>query len=61
MPGDGVHIVYPMLLGLNRSRYFLLTGQILNAHEAATAMGRRFAPGTSDRRRSWSRSTDSAV
>jgi enoyl-CoA hydratase/carnithine racemase len=34
MPGDGVHIVYPMLLGLNRGRYFLLTGQILNAHEA---------------------------
>jgi enoyl-CoA hydratase/carnithine racemase len=34
IPGDGMHIVYPMLLGLNRGRYFLLTGQKLSAHEA---------------------------
>src|SRR5918996_1112073 len=34
IPGDGMHIVYPMLLGLNRGRYFLLTGQRLSAHEA---------------------------
>ncbi len=34
IPGDGVHIVYPMLLGLNRARYFLLTGQIISAKEA---------------------------
>jgi enoyl-CoA hydratase/carnithine racemase len=34
VPGDGVHIVYPLLLGLNRARYFLLTGQTLNAQEA---------------------------
>lgn len=34
VPGDGVHIVYPLLLGLNRARYFLLTGQTLNAREA---------------------------
>lgn len=31
VPGDGVHIVYPMLLGLNRARYFLLTGQVIDA------------------------------
>jgi enoyl-CoA hydratase/carnithine racemase len=34
MPGDGVHVVYPMLLGLNRGRYFLLTGQTIPAKEA---------------------------
>jgi len=34
VPGDGVHIVYPMLLGQNRGRYFLLTGQVLDAAEA---------------------------
>jgi len=34
IPGDGMHVVYPMLLGLNRGRYFLLTGQRLSAHEA---------------------------
>ena len=34
VPGDGVHIVYPLLLGLNRGRYFLLTGQTLDAREA---------------------------
>jgi enoyl-CoA hydratase/carnithine racemase len=34
VPGDGVHIVYPMLLGLNRARYFLLTGQVIGAQEA---------------------------
>jgi enoyl-CoA hydratase/carnithine racemase len=34
VPGDGVHIVWPLLLGPNRGRYFLLTGQKLSAHEA---------------------------
>lgn len=34
VPGDGVHIVWPLLLGLNRGRYFLLTGQKLSAREA---------------------------
>ncbi|MCZ6770918.1 MAG: enoyl-CoA hydratase/isomerase family protein [Proteobacteria bacterium] len=34
VPGDGVHIVWPLLLGLNRGRYFLLTGQEHSAHEA---------------------------
>jgi enoyl-CoA hydratase/carnithine racemase len=34
VPGDGMHIVYPMLLGINRARYFLLTGQVLSAREA---------------------------
>ena len=34
VPGDGVHVVYPMLLGANRGRYFLLTGQSIGAEEA---------------------------
>ncbi|MGB8365936.1 MAG: enoyl-CoA hydratase/isomerase family protein [Rhizomicrobium sp.] len=34
VPGDGVHIVWPMLLGPNRGRYFLLTGQRLSAQQA---------------------------
>ena len=34
VPGDGVHVVWPMLLGLNRGRYFLMTGQELSAKEA---------------------------
>ena len=32
--GDGVHVVWPLLLGQNRGRYFLLTGQTLSAQEA---------------------------
>ena len=36
IPGDGMHIVYPLLLGLNRGRYFLLTGQRIEAQEAKT-------------------------
>ena len=34
VPGDGTHIVWPLLLGPNRGRYFLLTGQRLSALEA---------------------------
>ncbi len=34
VPGDGVHVVFPMTMGLNRGRYFLLTGQVLGAVEA---------------------------
>ena len=34
VPGDGMHVVYPLLLGMNRGRYFLLTGQTLDAKKA---------------------------
>ena len=34
VPGDGVHVVFPLLMGVNRGRYFLLTGQVLDAREA---------------------------
>ena len=33
-PGDGMHIIYPLLMGINRGRYFLLTGQMLDAAKA---------------------------
>ncbi len=33
VPGDGMHVVYPLLLGANRARYFLLTGQTLSAKQ----------------------------
>jgi enoyl-CoA hydratase/carnithine racemase len=33
-PGDGTHIVWTHVLGVNRGRYFLLTGQTLGAKEA---------------------------
>jgi enoyl-CoA hydratase/carnithine racemase len=34
VPGDGINIIYTMLLGLNRARYLMLTGQVLRAKEA---------------------------
>ncbi len=34
VPGDGAHVVWPHVLGPNRGRYFLLTGQELSAREA---------------------------
>ncbi len=32
-PGDGVNLFFPLLMGWNRGRYFLLTGQQLDAAE----------------------------
>lgn len=34
LPGDGMHIIWLELLGTMRGKYFLLTEQILSAHEA---------------------------
>ena len=34
VPGDGSQIIWPMLIGVNRARYFLLTGQRIEADEA---------------------------
>ena len=34
VPGDGVHVLWPQLLGMNRGRYFLLTGKELEAQTA---------------------------
>jgi len=34
VPGDGVHVVWQALLGPNRGRYFLLTGQELDTQQS---------------------------
>src|SRR5262249_50830548 len=34
VPGDGVHLIWPELLGQNRGRHFLITGRELSATEA---------------------------
>jgi enoyl-CoA hydratase/carnithine racemase len=34
VPSDGVHLIWPHLLGPNRGRHFLLTGRELSAAEA---------------------------
>ncbi len=34
VPGDGSHLVWPLLLGLNRGKYFLLTEQSISAAQA---------------------------
>ena len=34
VPGDGVHVVWPLVLGPNLGRHFLLTGQVLTAQRA---------------------------
>ena len=34
VPGDGMQVLWPLLLGPNRGRHFLLTGQQLDAYEA---------------------------
>lgn len=33
VPGDGVQVVFPLLMGFNRARYFMLTGQELTAKQ----------------------------
>ena len=33
VPGDGGHFIWPLVLGANRGRYFLLTGQELSAEQ----------------------------
>jgi enoyl-CoA hydratase/carnithine racemase len=34
VPGDGQHVIWPMIVGRNRARYLLLTGKKLSAKEA---------------------------
>jgi enoyl-CoA hydratase/carnithine racemase len=33
LPGDGVQVAFPLLMGLNRARYFMLTGEVLDAQQ----------------------------
>jgi enoyl-CoA hydratase/carnithine racemase len=34
VPGDGTHLVWPLLLGMTRGRYFLITGQKITSGQA---------------------------
>jgi len=34
VPGDGAQIIWPLLMGINRAHYFLLTGQRISSREA---------------------------
>ena len=34
VPGDGAHVIYPMVMGINRARYLLLTSEVINAKQA---------------------------
>ena len=34
VPGDGVQTLFPLLMGYNRARYFMLTGQQLSAQQS---------------------------
>jgi enoyl-CoA hydratase/carnithine racemase len=34
VPGDGMQLVLPLVMGANRARYFMLTGQTISAEEA---------------------------
>jgi enoyl-CoA hydratase/carnithine racemase len=34
VPGDGIHVVLPILMGVTRARYFMMTGQELTAEQA---------------------------
>jgi enoyl-CoA hydratase/carnithine racemase len=33
-PGDGVNVIFPLVMGLTRARYFHLTGQVIKAQRA---------------------------
>jgi enoyl-CoA hydratase/carnithine racemase len=39
IPGDGMTVVWTELLGLNRGKYFLLTGEVLSARDALASGG----------------------
>jgi enoyl-CoA hydratase/carnithine racemase len=34
VPGDGMHLVLPLVMGTTRARYFMLTGQVIDATQA---------------------------
>lgn len=54
VPGDGIQITWSMLLGPNRSRYFLLTGEEIDAQEAKRLnVVAEVLPAASLNRRAW--------
>ena len=44
-PGDGVSLIWPQLIGVNRGRYFLLTAAAVRHRGAAAAVPARDRPG----------------
>jgi enoyl-CoA hydratase/carnithine racemase len=61
VPADGVHVVWPLLLGPNRSRHFLLTGRAIGATEAlALGVIAEVLPPGSLQARAWELAADLA-
>jgi enoyl-CoA hydratase/carnithine racemase len=59
VPGDGVHVIWPHLLGPNRGRYFVLTGQRIEASEAlALGIVSEVLPPDALRDRAWELARD---
>ena len=63
VPGSSVHVVFPLLLGANRGRYFLLMGEKIDAKEAKHLglVGEEMPPENSSRARGKSRTTCSSA
>ena len=54
VPGDGMHVVFPLLLGANRGRAYLLTGKVVSAAEAVQlGLALEVVPDEQLRARAW--------
>lgn len=54
VPGDGVHVLFSLMMGVNRARYFLLTGQVIGAEEAkAVGLVNEIVPADQLLERAW--------
>lgn len=54
VPGDGMHVVMPLLLGANRGRHFLITGDTIDAHKACElGLYAEVLPASQLRARAW--------
>ena len=61
-PGDGIHAVWGLLLGPSRSRYFLITGQAIDAEEALRlGVVHEILPTTELHARAWEIAADLAL
>jgi enoyl-CoA hydratase/carnithine racemase len=61
VPGDGVHLIWPYLLGPRRAKYFLMTNQELSAAEALQlGVVNEVVPAAKLRERTWKLARDLA-
>ena len=61
VPGDGVHLIWPYLLGPRRAKYFLMTNQELSAAEALQlGVVNEVVPAGKARERAWELARDLA-